>query len=80
MLNVITLLVVNRFLIQTPLELHMIDKSGEYWNETNIWCFLKCLESLLVSHNAETPGGLKCFNNSYQAKVVGEVMYTHAGA
>ena len=34
------------FIIQTPLELHMIDESGEGRNEINIWSLKKRLESL----------------------------------
>ena len=36
------------FIIQAPLELHMVYKSGEGQNEISIWSFLKRLE-LLVS-------------------------------
>ena len=35
------------FIIQVPLELHMIDESGEGRNEINIWSLKKRLESLL---------------------------------
>ena len=32
------------FIIQAQLELHMIDKSGEGWNEINLWCFKICFK------------------------------------
>ena len=34
---------------QAPLELHLIDKSGEGQNEIYTWCLTKRLESLLLA-------------------------------